>query len=327
MASLAASAPAVTMDSPANAADPADLAATGTDSTFDDSEREGIAALRIRLRQFCASHADSAAHLCAEDATLWRYLVAREWVVEDAATMFEQSILFKIDKDFPRLAREYVAQDAFWARMSKRCFYAGFLPGVRNSGGGPVAVERLGLLDLKGMYNHPDVFDACIKGYCSYLENCFNGVRAAGGQKKALIIGDLTGLSMSFLWYINTFKQLASVGPDNFPEVTYLVVMVNAPAAVTAIWAAVSVFLPARTKAKVKILGTNFLDEVLPELDGGLAVLPDYLGGGANYDAFLPCAMSVEEGLAEVAALGDAPAAVTAAAGGGGEDGSEDFVF
>ena len=89
MASLAASAPAVTMDSPANVADPADLAATGTDSTFDDSEREGIAALRIRLRQFCASHADSAAHLCAEDATLWRYLVAREWVVEDAATMFE----------------------------------------------------------------------------------------------------------------------------------------------------------------------------------------------------------------------------------------------
>ena len=154
-------------------------------------------------------------------------------------------------------------------------------------------------------------------------------MRAVGGKRKALIIGDLTGLSLSFLWYISTFKKLASIGPENFPEVTYRVVMVNAPSAVTAIWAAISVFLPARTKAKVKILGTDFMDEVLPELEGGLSVLPDFLGGETNYDTILPKAMPVEDGLAEVAALADAGGTD----GDGGNDDSdepqetEDFEF
>ena len=48
------------------------------------------------------------------------------------------------------------------------------------------------------------------------------------------------------------------------------------------------------------------MDEVLPELEGGLSVLPDFLGGETNYDTILPKAMPVEDGLAEVAALADA---------------------
>lgn len=50
--------------------------------------------------------------------------------------------------------------------------------------------------------------------------------------------------------------------------------------------------------------GTNFLDQVVPELKNGLADLPDFLGGQAHYTCdVLPTAGGVEEAMKEVELL------------------------
>ena len=50
--------------------------------------------------------------------------------------------------------------------------------------------------------------------------------------------------------------------------------------------------------------GTNFLDQVVPELKNGLANLPDFLGGQAHYTCdVLPTAGGVEDAMKEVELL------------------------
>ena len=82
------------------------------------------------------------------------------------------------------------------------------------------------------------------------------------------------------------------------------VVILNAPRAVTAVWAAVSVFLPARTKAKVQIHGWADPDAlrvvVAHELKNGVEVLPTWLGGAGDYGDVLPGAGTVAAALAEM---------------------------
>ena len=277
---------------------------------FTPDELAAINKLRVALAPSVADGAPNAAaaRTLLDNATLWRFLVARDFDVSKAREMFDGSLAFKAARDLPARRREYAAQSHWWARLSRRVFYGGLLPGVQNARGGPVAVERLGQIDLGGLYRDERAMDACIEGYCLYLEDCWHAVRAAGGDTKsqALIVIDATGLRMGFLWYAKTFKRITDIGPANYPEVTYRVIIVNAPVAVTAIWAAVSVFLPARTKAKVQIHGTDqdaLKAVVAQELKNGLKDLPTWLGGDKNYDDVLPRAGTVADAVAEIAAL------------------------
>ena len=231
-------------------------AETKADPIFDEQEQQAIVAIRGILTPLYPATDPAAKFL--DDTTLWRYLVAREFDMDKTKAMFVDSMQWKKTIALHQLLEEYKQQQVTWSRISQRVFYAGLLPvHVENSRGGPVAIERLGMLDLGGLYRHTEECDYAINGYCTYLESIWQRLHARhqGTKTQALIIGDCTGLSLGFLWYINTFKKIIDIGPKNYPEATYKVIMVNAPSAVTAIWTVVSAFLPARTKEKVQILG------------------------------------------------------------------------
>ena len=221
-----------------------------------------------------------------------------------AKEMFVESTTFKRKHQLQLKKQEYLQQSTRWSRIARRVFYGGLAPStVQTKDGGPVTFERLGMIDLGGMYRHEEEFQNALFGYMLYLEDTWNAVcQYPRTKKQALIINDATGLSLSFMWYVKTFKRIVDIGPANYPEVTYKVIIVNAPAAVTAIWAVVSAFLPARTKEKVVILGSDFLEVVCAELQNGKDDLPDYLiDGGVHYDeTVIPKCMEVEKAIAEV---------------------------
>ena len=268
---------------------------------FDDEEQEAIVELRQLLLPKYKDDEWFSTYL--DDSTLWRYLVARDMDVEKAQEMFISSTDWKREQKLRQRKTEYIEQKTRWSRIARRVFYGGIAPShVQTKTGGPVAFERLGKIDLGGMYRHEEEFQNALIGYMLYLEDCWNSVRAHPGTKQqALIVNDATGLSLSFMWYVKTFKRIVDIGPANYPEVTYKVIIVNAPAAVTAIWAVVSAFLPARTKEKVVILGSDYMEVVCNELKNGKDDLPDYLGGPVHYgEKVLPLCGEIEKAIEEV---------------------------
>jgi hypothetical protein len=297
-----------TQDETKSAFDVEDASNEQEESVFDEKELRAIQELRGILKPLYKDDEWFSDYL--DDSTLWRYLTARDMNIDKARDMFITSTTWKRENKLKQKKQEYLEQKTRWSRIAKRVFYGGVAPKtVQTKNGGPVAFERLGRIDLGGFYRHEDEFQAALNGYMLYLEDCWNAVRAHPGTKKrALIINDASGLSLSFLWYVKTFKRIVDVGPSNFPEVTYKVIIVNAPSAVSAIWAVVSAFLPAATKAKVMILGSmndvNVMKIVCNELKNGQKDLPDYLGGDTHYNEdILPRAGTVDDAMIEVAAM------------------------
>ena len=77
---------------------------------------------------------------------------------------------------------------------------------------------------------------------------------------QAIVIVDLDGLSFSFLWHVSLIKRITSIGPPYYPEITRTVYICRAPSVFSAIWKAVSVFLPQVGLWAESDLGPGFVD-------------------------------------------------------------------
>ena len=84
---------------------------------------------------------------------------------------------------------------------------------------------------------------------------------------------------MSVFKYLRTVKEIAiSIGPPFYPETTYKCLLVNAPRVAASAWAALRVFLPRETAAKVSIVSAkDTAAHLLEEIDA--EQLPVFLGG------------------------------------------------
>lgn len=69
----------------------------------------------------------------------------------------------------------------------------------------------------------------------------------------------------------------AKIASDNYPENMGATFVVNAPFSFTGAWSVVKHFLDERTRAKITILGTSFLKELLVHVD--ISSIPKFLGG------------------------------------------------
>lgn len=136
------------------------------------------------------------------------------------------------------------------------------------------------------------------------LEEAWRAVRIAdvadpSTLSKAIVIVNLKGVSLRHLWYLSLIKGFAKIGVDYFPEITRNVYMINAPGSFQTIWNAISVFLPQRTKDKVRVLGDDFLEVIASECEGGVDDIPEFLGGKHPGHNICP-AKTVKEALEEV---------------------------
>ena len=288
---------------------------------FSDEELRDIAELRERLTDVMESESSSyGKSFLEEDATMWRYILAKsrdENPMSSSETMFRSSVLWRESIDMPNLIKNWRQTKCARARLGDLCFYGGLLE-KRSVNNGPVLIERLGKVDLPGLFSdkcNANMFlflhviytyisyyivalDCACLSYAVYLEEAWNIVRAAGGKVRGIIIIDIAGYGFNMLGYIPIIKQLTSSGVLNYPEITEKVYMINAGWFITTVWNTIKPFLPTRTEAKFEILSAVDVSQLGIRVYGndkdGLTYFPSFLGGQAS-DALVCPARSVHE--------------------------------
>lgn len=133
---------------------------------FTETETAAIESLRIRLQDitntdYSDSKYDLAKAYISEDATMWRYILAKsqdENAMDQSEEMFRSSVAWRNNINIKGLCNEWRSKDSkisARARMGQLCFYGGIMANKMLTGG-PILVERLGNLDLPGLY-----YDEC----------------------------------------------------------------------------------------------------------------------------------------------------------------------
>ena len=82
---------------------------------------------------------------------------------------------------------------------------------------------------------------------------------------------------MGHISNIGIIKRIAAIGPPRYPETTAGVAVVNAPWVFTAVYKIISPLLPENTRAKIQILGSDFLRALGDKLEA--KDIPTFLGG------------------------------------------------
>jgi hypothetical protein len=136
-----------------------------------------------------------------------------------------------------------------------------------------------------------------------YLEAAWNAVRARGDRTRGVIAIDLAGAGLGMLGYMATVKRIATAGVLMYPEINERVTIVNAGWFISTLWSAIKPFLPKRTEGKIRIVNTDYQDIIYPEIIGGAASLPLFLGGGLGEREHRVCpAQAVDTAYGAIAA-------------------------
>jgi hypothetical protein len=128
------------------------------ENLFSGDELAQIEELRTRLQDL-SDHEYGGVYL-SENTTLWRYVLAKsrdENPMNQSETMFRSSVGWRKDIHLKELMCEWrggvtsQSPQSARAKFGELCFYGRLLP-HRSIRGGPILVERLGKLDLQGLY-------------------------------------------------------------------------------------------------------------------------------------------------------------------------------
>jgi len=252
---------------PNDAKDPMELTPT---------EKEEVERLRASLADLISNDPMAKDH--SDDYTLWRFLVARDWDTTKADAMFRGAMEWRKKVGIDELweAKRGIRKKA--PTQGDKCYYGGLCGTSRE--GGAVMVERLGKVDAKGLAKNKEVFEELKQSYIIFLERAFRQVRSTGNKTRAIAIVDLEGMSRSHILNISVIKEIAAIGPPNYPEVTCGVFILRAPWVFTLAWKMVRPLLPKDTAAKVSIWGSNFLEALREKVSD--ESIPSYLGGSCT---------------------------------------------
>ena len=224
-----------------------------------------------------------------DDFLLLRFLVAREFDVGAAADMMRARVRWAAEIDLEATVQEWTGgpggqPKSARARAAQQVFYAG-VSGLTMSGA-PLLVERLGHADLAGVNREgPELLQLVLKSYTVYLETAFRLLTAESQKQGRLVrtvcLTDTSGVTTSTLWNINVIRQVASIGPAYYPEMTEKVFLVQAPFLAAKCWGLISPLLPKRTRDKVRIVGKGSAT-TLKALEGSVApeMIPRFIDGG-----------------------------------------------
>ncbi|XP_013402720.2 SEC14-like protein 2 [Lingula anatina] len=161
-------------------------------------------------------------------------------------------------------------------------YYAGGWCGFDKEGD-PVWVDPVGRLDLKGIA-HSAKKEDIIKSKIMCVER---GYRMMADQSKKLgkrvsqlcIIFDMEGFGMKHLWKpgVDIFCEILEMFESNYPETLKRCYVINAPKIFPLAYHIVKPILSEDTKNKIKVLGSNWKERVLRDIDP--KEIPLYWGG------------------------------------------------
>ncbi|KAI3842156.1 hypothetical protein MKX03_012764 [Papaver bracteatum] len=205
-------------------------------------------------------------HFCT-DACLKRYLEARNWDVDKAMKMLEETTQWRSTFKPDSIRWNDIAIEGETGKAYRANFF--------DRQGRTVLILRPGMQNTTGCENQ-------MRHLVYLLENAIYNLPKDQEQMAWLI--DFTGWSMSNAVPVKTSRETINILQNHYPERLAVAFLYNPPRIFEASWKIVKYFLDAKTFAKVKfvypknkdsveLMKTYFDDENLPAEFGGRAKL------------------------------------------------------
>ncbi|KAH9936279.1 CRAL-TRIO domain-containing protein [Fomitopsis serialis] len=201
-----------------------------------------------------------------DDATLLRFLRARQFDVKAATTMWENCQNWR--NTYPERPAVFECWPLWFHKTDKK--------------GRPLNIHHFGGINMPELYKHitPERFwQHRRQRGVAHPRGLPASARAAGHQiDGTFVIVDLKGFGLSQFWQMkNLARDSFQISQDYFPETMAQLAIINAPASFTTIWSFIKPWLAKETLAKIDILGTNYQDVLLEQI--AAENLPESLGG------------------------------------------------
>ncbi|XP_019058696.1 PREDICTED: random slug protein 5 [Tarenaya hassleriana] len=217
--------------------------------------REAMGPLSGRSLKFCS------------DATLRRYLEARNWNVDKAKKMLEETLKWRATYKPEYIRWHEVAHEGETGKVSRAKFHD--------------RSERIVLIMRPGMQNTTSA-EGNIRHLVYLLENAILNLPEGQNQMSWLI--DFTGWSLNTNVPMKTAREIIYILQNHYPDRLAVAFLYNPPRIFQAFYKAVKYFMDPRTVQKVKfvypkekssveLMKTYFDIENLPQEFGGEATL------------------------------------------------------
>jgi len=224
-----------------------------------------------------------------DDPLLLRFLRARKFDVPKAKAMLLAAEQWRKDENVDEVARTFESE--FKEKEEVNKYYPQYYHKI-DKDGRPVYIERVGKLDIKGLYattSQERLLKRLIWEYERSLSTRMPAAARAVGHpvETFCTIMDLQGVSLSSFYHVKDYVMAAAaIGQDRYPEIMGRFYIINAPWAFSAVWSIIKVWLDEVTVNKIDIIGSAYKDKLLAQIPA--ENLPKEFGGTCE----CPCGCS-----------------------------------
>ncbi|XP_050077208.1 protein real-time isoform X1 [Anopheles maculipalpis] len=215
--------------------------------------------------------------------TLLRFLRARDFSIDKATGMLQESLQWRKEHRIDDILSEYKTP-----AVVEKYFPGGWHH--HDKDGRPLYILRLGTMDVKGLLKSVGE-DELLK---LTLHICEEGLKLMKEATKLFgkpiwnwcLLVDLDGLSMRHLWRpgVKALLRIIETVEKNYPETMGRVLIVRAPRVFPVLWTIVSTFIDENTRSKFLFFGgpdcMHAEDGIEQYIDTDK--IPSFLGGSCN---------------------------------------------
>ncbi|XP_052896891.1 protein real-time [Anopheles moucheti] len=215
--------------------------------------------------------------------TLLRFLRARDFSIDKATAMLQESLQWRKEHRIDDILGEYKTP-----AVVEKYFPGGWHH--HDKDGRPLYILRLGTMDVKGLLKSVGE-DELLK---LTLHICEEGLKLMKEATKLYgkpiwnwcLLVDLDGLSMRHLWRpgVKALLRIIETVEKNYPETMGRVLIVRAPRVFPVLWTIVSTFIDENTRSKFLFFGgpdcMHAEDGIEQYIDTDK--IPSFLGGSCN---------------------------------------------
>ncbi|KAK8325428.1 hypothetical protein V6Z12_A11G050800 [Gossypium hirsutum] len=230
----------------------------------DDSEQRDAKQV-IELRTAIGPLSGRCSLFCT-DACLMRYLEARNWNVDKARKMLEETLKWRSTYKPEEIRWHEVAHEGETGKVSRASFH--------DRQGRTVLILRPEMQNTTSAENN-------IRYLVYLLENAI--INLSEGQEQMSWLIDFTGFSLNTSVPIRTARDIIYILQSHYPERLAIAFLYNPPRFFEAFYKAVRYFLDPKTAQKVKFVYPKNKDSVeMMQLYFDIENLPNEFGGNAT---------------------------------------------
>ncbi|CAE1324634.1 Retinal-binding protein [Acanthosepion pharaonis] len=229
------------------------------------------------LKQFKQEIKDFATEEQLKDDTYCkRWLIARDFDVPKAVTMFRNSMEFRKKMKVDELVSNYKEPEV----ITK------YMPGGEvghDKEGSSIRVVPWGDLDMKGLMLSCKKLDF-VKSKIVQFERTLKDINKMTEKLKRDVVGqtiifDMENVGLKTLWKpgLDFNIYLSRILEDNYPEMMKRLFLINAPKLLPVLYTMAQPLISESMKQKIFVLGNDYQTTLLQYIDG--EELPAYLGG------------------------------------------------